>query len=241
MTKALGYLRTSSATNVGGDTDKRQKAAINAYAVANGIEIADWFYDAAVSGADPVQDRQGFRAMLSRIMGNGVRLVLVEDASRFARDILVQETGLRMMRDLGVRVVTAAGTDLTNNDNPEANFIRQVLGAASEAEKQRLVLKMRAARERNAAARGYRTDHRPAGAGPYKAVHDAIRAMVANDPAMPLQAIADALTAKGMTALRGKAGAKVAGKPFTKQQISLFVKTMDLPRVDGRTSKAKAS
>jgi hypothetical protein len=40
--------------------------------------------------------------MLDRIEGNGVRLVLVEDASRFARSALAQE--------LGVCVVTAKAT-----------------------------------------------------------------------------------------------------------------------------------
>ncbi len=54
--KAFAYLRTSSAVNVGADKDseKRQRAAITAFAKTAGIEIVDWYYDAAVSGADPV-------------------------------------------------------------------------------------------------------------------------------------------------------------------------------------------
>jgi hypothetical protein len=38
----------------------------------------DEFYDAAVSGADPIAERPGFKAMLDRIVGNGVRIILVE-------------------------------------------------------------------------------------------------------------------------------------------------------------------
>ena len=55
--KAVAYLRTSSRTNVGADkdSDKRQRAAIEAYAKAAGYEIVEEFYDAAVSGADPVE------------------------------------------------------------------------------------------------------------------------------------------------------------------------------------------
>ena len=34
-TEAFAYFRTSSATNVGGDSDKRQRAAVQAYARAN--------------------------------------------------------------------------------------------------------------------------------------------------------------------------------------------------------------
>ena len=73
--EAIAYLRTSSAANVGGDKDseKRQRAAIEAFAKANGYRLVDSFYDAAVSGADPVTERAGFKAMLARIAGNGVR------------------------------------------------------------------------------------------------------------------------------------------------------------------------
>jgi hypothetical protein len=40
------------------DSDKRQRAAIDAYAEANGVEIIAEFYDAAVSGADPIWQRE---------------------------------------------------------------------------------------------------------------------------------------------------------------------------------------
>jgi DNA invertase Pin-like site-specific DNA recombinase len=85
--KALAYLRTSSAQNVGGDSDQRQREAITRFAHAQGYELAGEFYDAAVSGADPIESRPGFAAMLERIEGNGVRVVIVEDASRFARSV----------------------------------------------------------------------------------------------------------------------------------------------------------
>jgi DNA invertase Pin-like site-specific DNA recombinase len=38
--KAVSYLRTSSQANVGGDSDKRQRQAIQAYAAANDIETS---------------------------------------------------------------------------------------------------------------------------------------------------------------------------------------------------------
>jgi DNA invertase Pin-like site-specific DNA recombinase len=80
-------MRTSSATNCGDDKDseKRQRAAIQAYADRADIEIVEWHYDQAVSGADPVASRPGFQAMLERIAGNGVRTIIVETANRFAR------------------------------------------------------------------------------------------------------------------------------------------------------------
>jgi DNA invertase Pin-like site-specific DNA recombinase len=77
LVQAVAYMRTSSATNVGSDRDseKRQRAAIVAFAKSNGNEIADddWYYDAAVRGSDSVVERPGFSAMLARISANGVR------------------------------------------------------------------------------------------------------------------------------------------------------------------------
>jgi DNA invertase Pin-like site-specific DNA recombinase len=69
MKKAVAYLRTSSATNVGQDkdSDKRQRLAIEAFARANGYEVTAVFYDEAVSGADPVHERPGFAAMLAAL------------------------------------------------------------------------------------------------------------------------------------------------------------------------------
>src|SRR5215471_7697691 len=107
--KGLAYLRTSSAANVEGDSADRQRAAIRAYAARNGIDLVEEFYGAAVSGADPVEERRGFAAMLDRIEGNGVELVLVEDASRFARSLMAQELGVLVMQQRSVRVVTASG------------------------------------------------------------------------------------------------------------------------------------
>lgn len=97
MKKAFGYLRTSSATNVGPDKDSepRQRLAIEQWAAANSYEIAGWYYDANVKGAEPVHSRPGFAEMLVTIAGNGVRTILVEAAHRFARDLIIQETGSR--------------------------------------------------------------------------------------------------------------------------------------------------
>jgi DNA invertase Pin-like site-specific DNA recombinase len=73
------------------------------------MSVVDWFYDPAVSGAAPIETRPGFSALFDRIEGNGVRVVLIEDASRFARDIVAQELGLLLLIRRGVKVVTAAG------------------------------------------------------------------------------------------------------------------------------------
>jgi hypothetical protein len=75
------------ATNVGKgkDSEARQRKAIEGYAKSAGMVIVDWFYDAAVRGADTITERPGFAAMLDRIASNGVRTIIVENPGRFAR------------------------------------------------------------------------------------------------------------------------------------------------------------
>jgi DNA invertase Pin-like site-specific DNA recombinase len=107
---ALAYLRTSSATNVGADkdSDKRQRQAIEGFAKHAGFElVGEPYFDAAVSGADPIEGRPGFKSLLDHIVSNGVRTVIVEDASRFARTLMVQEAGIALLVGLGVRVLTS--------------------------------------------------------------------------------------------------------------------------------------
>jgi DNA invertase Pin-like site-specific DNA recombinase len=132
-TKAVAYLRTSSASNVGGDkdSDKRQRAAIAAFARAQGYEMVDEFYDAAVSGADPIETQPGFAALLDRIEGNGVRTVLVEDASRFARDLMTQELGVMLLIKRGVRVLASNGVRSLDRSNPPQRLLYRGLGAAA--------------------------------------------------------------------------------------------------------------
>jgi DNA invertase Pin-like site-specific DNA recombinase len=159
--RAVAYLRTSSAANVGvdKDSDNRQREAIERYADASGFDLAAEFYDVAVSGKDPIESRPGFAALLDRIEVNGLRTVLVEDASRFARDLITQELGLLALIKRGVRVLTAAGEDLTASDDPTRKLMRQIAGAFAEYERARLVSKLRHARQRKR-ERGERVEGR---------------------------------------------------------------------------------
>jgi len=152
--EAVAYLRTSSAANTGPDkdSDKRQRAAIVAFAKAHGYVIIGEFYDAAVSGADPIGERPGFKAMLERIASNGVRSIIVESPDRFARDLTVQLTGHDFLKSLGVSLIPATAPEFFTEDTPTAVLVRQVLGAIAQFEKTSLVAKLRAARERKIAA-----------------------------------------------------------------------------------------
>jgi DNA invertase Pin-like site-specific DNA recombinase len=107
-----------------------------------------------VSGADPIEARPGFAALLARIASNGVRTIVVETANRFARDLMVQEVGFAMLRDLGVTLIAADSPSSFLDDGPTSKLIRQILGAVSEFDKAMIVAKLKGARDRARRARG---------------------------------------------------------------------------------------
>jgi DNA invertase Pin-like site-specific DNA recombinase len=157
-TKALAYLRTSSATNVGADKDsaKRQMSAITAYAKAASYTIVlPPYYDAAVSGADPIDTRPGFRALLAFIADHSdVRVILVENASRFARDLAVQLAGHSLLKQRGIELVPVDAPNHFTDETPTATMVRQILGAVSEFEKAGIVHKLKVARDAKRAKTG---------------------------------------------------------------------------------------
>lgn len=156
LVKAVAYFRTSSGTNVGEDKDtlKRQREAVTKYAKSAGYQVIAEYSDDGVKGADPVDLRPGFAAMMKHIAGNGVRTILVETASRFARDLIVQETGWRFLKDAGITLAAADSPDAFLDDTPTAVLIRQILGAVSQFEKAMLVAKLKGARDRKKAITG---------------------------------------------------------------------------------------
>jgi DNA invertase Pin-like site-specific DNA recombinase len=137
LIKAVAYFRTSSLTNVGADTDtlKRQRSAVEGFAKRAGYELVAEYSDDGVKCADPVDTRSGFAEMLKHVAGNGVRIVIVETASRVARGLITQETGWRFLRDAGITLIAADSPDAFLDDAPAAVMIRQILRSVSQFEK----------------------------------------------------------------------------------------------------------
>jgi DNA invertase Pin-like site-specific DNA recombinase len=218
--KAVAYLRTSSRTNVGADkdSDKRQRAAIEAYAKAAGYEIVGEFYDAAVSGADPVSERSGFAEMLERLMSNGARTIIVESPDRFARDLMVQLAGHDMLKARGVTLIAASAPTFFVEDTPTAVLVRQVLGAVAEFEKTTLVAKLAAARRRKRHATGKKVEGRKSHAEARPDVVRLAKALARKKPKggkLSLRAIAVEMAARGYLNERGR--------PFNPKSVSALL------------------
>jgi DNA invertase Pin-like site-specific DNA recombinase len=205
MKTACAYYRTSSQTNVGQDKDslERQQAAVRACAQSRGLVIVHEYYDAAVSGADPVDTRQGFNDMLAYMLGNGARTIIVENASRFARDLIVQETGYQALKAKGIELIAADSPDSFVSDTPTAVLIRQILGAVAQFDKATLVHKLRGARDRKSAKLGRRIEGNPNWTPvPATTKHAAV---AASTKGLSLRAISQELAANGHVAQSGRA------------------------------------
>lgn len=154
--RAIAYARTSSATNVGTDKHSlpRQLEAISRYAETAGYLIERTFYDPAVSGRDDILTRPGFSDAVVFMAESGITSIIVESASRFARDVLVSEIGYRSLKKQGIALIAADAPTTFLCDTPSNNLVRQILSIVAEFEKSTLVARLKAARDRKKALTG---------------------------------------------------------------------------------------
>lgn len=203
---AFAYLRTSSAANVGEDkdSDKRQTAAIEGYAKANGYVIVGTFYDAAVSGADPIDTRPGMVSLLEAVLSNGTRTILVESPDRFARDAIVQELGYRLLQNQGIALIPTTSPSYFLDDSPTSVLVRTILGAFAAFDRSSLVGRLKSGRDSKSKALGRRVEGRKA--VPVDAVAHAKRLYRKNPKTgerRSLRQIATELAAEGFNAPGG--------------------------------------
>ena len=211
--QVVAYFRTSSAANVGADKDseRRQRGAVMAYAKGRRQTVVAEFYDAAVSGADPINVRPGFVALLDRCKAAGITTVLVENASRFARDLAVQLTGHALMQRLGIELVPVDAPTHFTDPTPTAEMVRQILGAVSQFEKASLVAKLRHARDSKRAELGRCEGRKPVPAEVVGLAKKLARVSPKTGTHRSLRAIAAELAAAGYT--------QPSGRPYLAQSI----------------------
>ncbi len=167
--------------------------------------LAAEFYDAAMSGADPVDTRAGFVALLAYCATHDVAVVLVENASRFARDLAVQLTGHALLRARGIELVPVDAPTHFTDPTPTAEMVRQILGAVSQFEKASLVAKLRHARERIRAERGHGESRKAVPAAVVAQARRLARKSPKTGQARSLRQIADELAKLGHIGPSGKA------------------------------------
>lgn len=144
---AFGYIRVSGLTQLDGGGPERQREAIAAYALTQGIEIVRWFEESH-TGTD-LEGRPVFRKMRVELLSDGVSVVIVEKLDRLARSIMIQENILADFQKNGIDLRSATnGEENLCSDDPTRTFIRQVLGAVAQFDRSMLVSRMKAGKQR---------------------------------------------------------------------------------------------
>jgi DNA invertase Pin-like site-specific DNA recombinase len=90
-----------------------------------------------------------------------VRTVIVEDVSRFAREMKAHVLGIALLRERGVRLLSATdGQNLTEDTDEMTEGMVTIMAVFAQIEKKRLVKKLRMARDRKSVERGRRVEGR---------------------------------------------------------------------------------
>ena len=151
MIKAYGYLRVSSQGQVEGYGFDRQEVTIRAYAEKAGIEIVKMFREEGISGTKDETDRPAFQSMMTEILSNGVRTVIIEGMDRLARELRIQETLLIYLASKKVDLISARTeenvTEAVKAD-PMKKALIQIQGVFAELEKNQLVRRLKKGREK---------------------------------------------------------------------------------------------
>ena len=149
MKKAVSYYRTSSLQNVGTDKDskKRQEVSCDLFASQNKYQVMNTFYDAGVSGKTLPLERNEFKRMILWCEENNIKIIIVEDVKRYAREVVIQETTYRTLTEMGFEIYSASG-DVKFEDDAHSAFIRQIVGAMAEFDRKSIALRLQVARER---------------------------------------------------------------------------------------------
>jgi DNA invertase Pin-like site-specific DNA recombinase len=214
------YLRTSSSSNLDGDSEERQKQAILSYAEDNAMQIVTGAYDQAVKGSDMVVDRKGFGDLINYCIENDVDTILCENASRFARDIVVQEMGYRELQKLGISLIPVDAPDYFSSGSPSLDMIRQILGAVSQFEKSNLVSKLRGARER-IRSKGRKCEGRKSLVEIYGSKIELVARKLYNNSSMGYGKVSDALSKQGFVQ-------PSTGRPLNKSQVKRLIQEKEI-------------
>ena len=143
----VGYFRTSSTTNVKGDSRTRQSVSVKNYSKSKGWNVKGEFYD-VISGTTNILERKEFVKMLGYCEEHSIDTILFEGSDRLSRDLIVNETSYEYLSKLGYTLISVKNDKTFTETSPTGILVRQILGTISSFEKNNLVEKLRVSRER---------------------------------------------------------------------------------------------
>ncbi|CAE8632280.1 unnamed protein product [Polarella glacialis] len=142
--KAAVYSRVSTKTNAKrGGVQRQSDASLHAcrqQSLKVALSVAE-----VVSGSLPLDKRGVFQKLLHDCKEKNIKKLFVESTRAVARDANVTEALFQLSKKLGVSIIPSDVPDLfVHNPNPAQKFLRRVIAAATELEKNLAVQRLQA-------------------------------------------------------------------------------------------------
>jgi DNA invertase Pin-like site-specific DNA recombinase len=154
MKSAVALLRVSTDQQAGSGLGlEAQRAAIEAFARAQGIHVAHWIVEAGVSGTLDLAERPQLLEALAVVQTQGLAHLIVACADRLTRSVLVAELVRAELARARATLLSADGQ--ANDTSPEADLMRRIVQAMAQYEAARIAIRTKLAL-RAKAARGER-------------------------------------------------------------------------------------
>lgn len=157
MKTAIALLRVSTEDQHNGIDV--QRAAIEAWSALNGVQVLA-YHEEHVSGASQLSDRYGLLAAIADVGEKRADILVAHKRDRIARDPMVSILTEREVAKVGARLCTVEGG--MDGDGPQDRFMRRILDAVAELEREMIVARTKAALAAKK-ARGERTGSVPVG------------------------------------------------------------------------------
>ena len=211
MKPAYCYLRVSGKKQIDGHGFDRQLKTTKGYCKAAGFTV-EKVYKEAVSGTKAETDRPQFSTMVSDMLANGCKTIVVESLDRLAREFRIQESLLIYLASKELTLINAATEeDVTKaiTADPMKKALIQIQGIFAELDKSLLVKKLRKGRERKRELEGWKEGPEPFGSIPEEAavlkrIRYARRLNRGQYKRRTFQSIADELNKDGILTRQGK-------------------------------------
>lgn len=150
MLDVVGYLRVSSQGQIVTDGFPRQSEAILRLCEVKGFTLLREYREEGIPGKLDEESRPAFQQMVSDLLSNGCRTIVIEGMSRLAREYRTQEHLIIYLASKGLTLISAdTGEDITAAmmGDPMRRALVQIQGIFSELDKNLLVAKLAKARQ----------------------------------------------------------------------------------------------
>jgi DNA invertase Pin-like site-specific DNA recombinase len=153
----FAYLRVSGRSQVDKGGFDRQIKAIKAFCEHQGYTISHKYREEGVSGTKDELDRPAFQDMITAILSDGIKTIIVESLDRLARELRIQEQILMYLARKDISLISAnTGENVTRAilSDPMKKALIQMQGVFAELDKSQLVRKLKRGREKARQDRG---------------------------------------------------------------------------------------